>query len=403
LVASEAKQRPWFSRVLVLGWLALAGFAACSGNGGSGRGTAGEAGAAGPPSEAGTGPNGTGAAAGASDEPGSAGTETGLGGNDSGASGGMSDAGSGDSAGNGGGPQHIPPGSGKLGSPCIETVDCKLGLTCFTDTTLALNGGSAPHGLCSIACSTANNAPCEQQSAGSLCVPFDSSTPDQGICVEGCVFGPATVGAQKCHGRSDFACMPALLSDTGAPCLGAGDCFAGELCNGTCLLVFPGCMPSCRGDLDCPAGLFCDQSFLSGVCVAQAPTGKRLGEPCNVPSVLDPAEPDQCLGFCQEDSPGSPLGHCSATCGLLNECAWDPASERFDGGCFYASVLTEDSGAVGDFGFCTPSCNCDAECNDASLVCMAATGIGLLAEDRFKGPGLCFSPVPNELAVDQCQ
>jgi hypothetical protein len=158
-------------------------------------------------------------------------------------------------------------------------------------------------------------------------------------------------------------------------------------------------LPSCRGDLDCAQGLYCDQSFLSGTCVPEKPTGKRLGEPCTVPGPNEAAEPDECLGFCQADGDG-PQGHCSATCGLLAQCAWDAASQKFDGACFYASVLTSDVGDVGDLGFCTPACNCSEECNDASLECVVLEQ-GPLNGD-FRGPGLCFSPSPDSDPIDEC-
>jgi hypothetical protein len=106
------------------------------------------------------------------------------------------------------------------------------------------------------------------------------------------------------------------------------------------------------------------------------------------------------LGFCQPDSNVGAQGHCAATCGLGRECAWDAASQRFDGICFYASVLTAETGAVGDFGFCTPSCNCSEQCNDPALRCeLLAQGA---LDEGFKGPGLCFAPDAASTPYEEC-
>ncbi|HYJ09399.1 MAG TPA: hypothetical protein VEX18_10330, partial [Polyangiaceae bacterium] len=134
-----------------------------------------------------------------------------------------------------------------------------------------------------------------------------------------------------------------------------------------------------------------------GVCLAQKPAGKGLAEPCTVKD-----EPDECLGFCQADAAGSQQGHCSTTCGIGTQCAWNATSERFDGICLYASVLTAETGGLGDFGFCTPSCNCADECGDASLECQEASGIGRLPSADFRGPGLCFSPDSASTPIEEC-
>lgn len=284
-------------------------------------------------------------------------------------------------------------GATKLGRGCIDDDDCAdtqaPGLTCVTATDTVLGEGAPPKGLCTATC--ASDQDCSELGAGALCYPFTADA-DTGYCIEGCSFGEPEIGDIKCHNRDEFACNPALLSPTNEPCTEAAtDCGAGELCvDGTCALVFPGCLPACRGDIDCEDGMYCDQSFLSGVCVSEKPTGKGLGEPCTVPAEGEPSEPDGCLGFCQADSETGNAGHCATTCGLLSECGWNAATKKFDGACFYASALTVDTGYIGDFGFCTPTCNCSDECQDSSLVCSLLTQ-GPLTDD-FRGPGLCFSP-----------
>jgi hypothetical protein len=292
----------------------------------------------------------------------------------------------------------------KLGSGCVNDGQCAdpsaPGLKCVTAAAGSLGPGSPPKGLCTVECDSDDQTTCEAYGPGALCYPFDSDS-TAGYCVEGCFFGEPEIGELKCHDRPEFACNPALLGATMDACTETADCGAGELCiDGTCAIVFPACLPSCRGDIDCPDDMYCDQSFLSGVCVSEKPTGKALGEPCTVVPDGEPAEPDECLGFCQADAADSTTGHCAATCGLLSECAWNADTEKFDGACFYASILTSETGFVGDFGFCTPACNCPEECNDPALTCSLLTQGELT--DAFKGPGLCFSPDPDFEVHDQC-
>ncbi len=294
-------------------------------------------------------------------------------------------------------------GATKLGRGCIDDADCAdtkaPGLTCVTATDTVLGDGAPPKGLCTATC--ASDADCSQLGSGALCYPFTSGA-DTGYCIEGCSFGMPGIGEIKCHNRDEFACNPALLTDTGEPCTAtATDCQAGELCiDGTCAVVFPACLPSCRGDIDCEKGMYCDQSFLSGVCVSEKPEGKGLGEPCTVPGDAEPNEPDGCVGFCQADSDTGNAGHCAATCGLLGQCGWNAETSKFDGACFYASILTADTGFIGDFGFCTPTCNCSDECNDPTLGCSLLSQGAL--NDDFRGPGLCFSPDADTAAYERC-
>jgi hypothetical protein len=328
-----------------------------------------------------------------------------------GAGGAIIHAGSGGaSANNGGGRTGGTGGTGgsaataatKLGRGCMTDKECEdttaPGLKCVTETDTVLGNGAPPKGLCTAPCTTDDE--CAALGAGSLCYPFGSTT-GAGYCIEGCSFGTPDIGEAKCHSRPEFACDPALLGKTTTTCTATADCPAGDFCNeGSCSVVFPGCLPACRGDLDCADGMYCDQSFLRGVCLAKKPVGKALGEPCTVPPATAPGEPDECLGFCQGDATGSNKGHCATTCGLANQCAWNSDTKKYDGVCFYASVLTVDTGGAGDFGFCTPTCNCTSECNDSTLACSLLTQ-GALSTD-FRGPGLCFSPDAMTKEYNQC-
>ncbi|MES1186023.1 MAG: hypothetical protein ABUL60_19570 [Myxococcales bacterium] len=318
-------------------------------------------------------------------------------GSSSGGSAGTADGGTAGAAGADGTPPLLPgTGVGTLGRSCAGPSDCAVGLTCITPKHLVLAGAAPPHGVCSAPCTS--NDDCTQRSPDALCMAFGSDGSAASYCVEGCSFGP-TGAAAKCHGRRDFACNPALLEPTADSCNGIEDCAQGDLCiDGFCNAVSPGCLPSCRGDLDCAPGLYCDQSFLTGTCTPKKPTGKRLGEPCTVPLAQEPEEPDECIGFCQADGVSGRAGHCAATCGLARECAWDPASGKFDGVCFYSSILTTD-GEVGDFGFCTPACSCSNGCKDPTLACSLLSGSSLDTQN-FNGPGLCFASDPS--SPDMC-
>jgi hypothetical protein len=287
----------------------------------------------------------------------------------------------------------------KLGQACVNDNACAdtntPGLTCITSKDTVLGDGAPPKGLCTAEC--ASDEDCDAFGTGALCFPFDE-TASTGYCVEGCSFGDPGLGA-KCHDRAEFACNPALLGATQSSCSDSEDCSEGEVCaNGVCNVVFPACLPACRGDIDCDDDMYCDQSFLSGVCVTKKPTGKALGEPCTVPGPNDPAEPDECLGFCQADSATGNQGHCSATCSLGNECSYNSGSSKFDGLCLYFSALTAANGTVGDFGFCTPTCNCSDQCNDPQLVCQLLEQGPLTAD--FKGQGLCFGEATDGSTVE---
>lgn len=310
--------------------------------------------------------------------------------------GGSGGTGGGRSGGDGGGPT----AASKLGAGCLNDGQCAdakaPGLKCITSKTTALGDGAPPKGLCTIDC--ASDDECSAFGPAALCFPFNDKT---GYCVEGCSFGEPDIGdPAKCHDRAEFACNPALLGRTEATCKETEDCGAGEVCvDGTCDVVFPACLPACRGDVDCEAGMYCDQAFLSGVCVTKKQTGKALGEPCTLPAEGDPAEPDECLGFCQRDADTGREGHCAHTCSLGNECAWNAGTKKFDGLCLFGSALAS-SPALGDFGFCTTTCNCTDECNDPELACQQLPDLPLT--DAFKGPGLCFSPDPMGKEYNQC-
>ena len=282
-------------------------------------------------------------------------------------------------------------GTTKLGRGCIDDADCAdtkaPGLTCVTATDTVLGDGAPPKGLCTAECTS--DAECDALGTGSLCYPFVDGA-NSGYCVEGCKLGEE-LAPSKCHNRPEFACTFAGVIDTGDPCTDTiADCQVGEICGSadTCLIVVPACLPSCRGDIDCAAGLHCDQSFLNGMCVEAEQVGKGLGAPCTVPGPNDPDEPDDCLGYCQADTVGSTTGHCSVTCSVGHECAFNTETKKYDGACIFGSIINRSDIGTGDFGFCDPTCNCTDECQDPTLLC---TTDGGELPATFRGPGLCFT------------
>lgn len=292
-----------------------------------------------------------------------------------------------------------PPGSATLGSGCTDTVECHFGLTCLTESSFVLDGGAPPGGLCTLTCTS--DVQCTKFSPSAICYPFDLNG-FQGYCAEGCEFGASVF--RKCHARDDFACLPGLLEDSGVPC--EEGCFENELCeSGTCQGVRPACLPSCRGDLDCAPGLFCDGGWLRGTCVKEKPPGKKHGEPCMAPGPLDPLEPDECEGFCLSDVEGELPGHCYATCGLGGDCAWDADTGLFGGACHSPSPLTVQGG-FGDFGFCTSACSCAAECTQGYYdTCFTWSDVGPLDKTKYRGSGMCWgadNPL-NDPVLEACE
>lgn len=396
----------WVVRSTLLLALPAAVFAACSGSSSSGAGqpTAGSTAEGGDGGDGGShasgGTHNTGnSRAGAEDEGGAAGR--------GGTAGGF--GGSGGSAGHGGGSAGAAAGLGTLGSACTKATDCANpkypALTCVTGKDTVFANGAPPKGLCTMPCKmpTQNGETdaCEALGPNSICYAFDDST--AGYCMEGCHFGPLALREpQKCHGRAEFSCRPALFGATNSLCDVSTDCPLGELCSsGVCYENLPACLPSCAGDIDCEVGMYCDQQYGGGTCVTKKQTGKALGEPCTVPGPNQPEEPDECLGWCAADETGSSQGHCLTTCTYGAPCAYNSVSRKYDGACVFASQqLLGGPAAAGDTGYCDLACNCSSECSDSTLDCELLPDGALM--DTFRGAGLCFLAGPDSVPYEQC-
>lgn len=252
-----------------------------------------------------------------------------------------------------------------LGRACDAPDECPSGLTCLSDTSNALAGGSPPGGVCTLDC---HDTSLECDALGGRCVAF----PHRSFCMQRCSFG----SAPKCHGRDDFACEPTYRRVEVA-CDVDSDCGASAVCrSGDCHVVYPLCLPRCNGSDDCPAPAACDP--VSGECVAEPRTGEPLGALCD-PSSSD----DECRGVCLPDSSGAG-DRCHEFCTLSASGACDA-----DADC----VLTLDSApgsGPGDVGACATRCSCDDAC-DFGLDCVSLEG---------PATGYCAVPSAERPALD---
>jgi hypothetical protein len=284
----------------------------------------------------------------------------------------------------------VPGTSTKLGAACTKKADCSdpdaPGLICITPTQTILGGGAPPNGLCTAPCDPNEVDACVAFGASSICRAFDPEEPAVGYCMEGCTFGTPVGDDVKCHNRPEFACNPALSDDSGVTCSTNFDCDTDETClGGSCTLVTGACLPTCSGEPDCAPGLFCDQTFLGGLCMETPPLGfLPLGAPC---TVVD--EPDDCIGTCQRDVAGSDAGHCATNCSFGSPCGYNSDTGLYDGACLTISTI-RDANETGDFALCTLACGCTDECFNPDHTCQIP--ISELDFTVYSRPGLCLDP-----------
>src|SRR6185503_13936994 len=101
------------------------------------------------------------------------------------------------------------PARATLGAACETYVDCDPALRCEAPSSTAWAGRSPAHGYCTVDCSVDRRL-CQTIQPNALCYPF---TEGSAFCLEACAYGPAgqtSFSADKCHGRSDVACMPVV-------------------------------------------------------------------------------------------------------------------------------------------------------------------------------------------------
>ena len=247
----------------------------------------------------------------------------------------------------------MPPGT--LGSACKTDADCGGMLVCVTakDDNPVFGGGAAG-GICTHSCT--GDADCPGTS--STCLKSDDGK--SGTCVLTCTLGPALVGLDdalsptKCLGREDLRCAPA------GPSL--------DVCLPTCGLNDAGC-----------GGRTCDPRL--AVCVDAPHHGDATGAKC------DPlATVTSCAGSCVGFKTGDAM--CSSPCVLGGvELGSRDCGGPEKGLCAFHPG---DDGA-GDFGFCTPSCAAQLDCQAPAFFCFAVPGL----TDKLAQPvGYCFAAVP---------
>jgi hypothetical protein len=100
--------------------------------------------------------------------------------------------------------------------------------------------------------------------------------------------------------------------------------------------------------------------------VDEARTGAALGASCVVDDEKTPTDEDPCKGFCLTfvDENQQPTGHmCSARCSLGGDLATGMNCGGVMGGlCVFGPSVDDVSAEVGDFAFCTGSCDAHDKC-----------------------------------------
>lgn len=249
------------------------------------------------------------------------------------------------------------PTSGLPGAACQDDRDCRAGLTCLTADSTNLEGEGPSAGLCLADCAR-DPSVCDSLYPDTQCVLLDQgetpeSADDDAFCMPSCKVGDPAPNDEKCRGRVDLVCA----EETAGTGLGY-------------------CRPACRADLDC-GERYCN--LATGLCADAPASGDEIGAACN------PAAP-RCAGGCVEH--GSSYAECSGVCQLNTPgCGQLPSSKPpYDYWCY---LDPSRAGGEGDLGYCTRTCDCDADCGRPDAVCDAE---GELAKETGRR-GVCASKV----------
>ncbi len=248
-----------------------------------------------------------------------------------------------------------------LAAPCGADTDCGNALVCVkvTDDD-AVFGGGPPGGLCTRVCDADTDCP----GASSTCLKSGGGQP--GRCALTCKLGPplddppAPLDPAKCRGREDLRCAKVKGSLTA-------------------------CLPTCGSDAQCGPARVCDPRL--AVCVGEKSAGLPTGASC------DPMQdPPACAGTCLYFNFGQTM--CSSPCVLGGA-----ALESSDCGGVEHGLCAfgpSDNGA-GDFGFCSPSCADQSECDNPHFWCFSEPGY-----TEIVGKGYCFGAVPCPGGQGEC-
>lgn len=275
-------------------------------------------------------------------------------------------AGSGGATSSGGGGPTTGNGDA-LGSTCTSDAQCGDGLVCITANSGKFGGQGPSKGMCTKACDATakTNAECDGFKAGAICADFGTETEPAGYCIDSCTTGDVADLTTKCSGRSDFLCW-----DFGSN------------------FPTPYCVPHCRSDAECGAGLYCDKASLFGLCSKTKPatSGDPVGTAC------DPnADPTTCEQGClrtSADGVTPAVGVCVEFCSIGSECMYGPGAKGAPGGLCIGKV-SADSGPI-DPGYCMANCSCTSDCFIEGDLCRKWASDESDLEDALGAPGLCY-------------
>ncbi len=247
-------------------------------------------------------------------------------------------------------------------------------MVCLTAGGNEFNGGGPAGGVCTAKCSS--TADCDALEKGADCFNYGTDAEPKLYCLEACVQGgDATSSPDKCRGRANFACVD--LSATSVP--------------------EPFCLPLCRADIECGAGLYCSKS--SGLCSSTKPTGDPVGTPCT-PSTASGPGSGNCEGFCVRSTADGAVpakGVCAEFCSGFLDCAYHGDQP---GGLCYGAL--SDNFGIFDLGYCFPACDCTANCPFPGDRCRAWPAAQQSFAVELGAPGLCASDVTGSVALDTC-
>ena len=233
-------------------------------------------------------------------------------------------------------------GETSVGLACTNDSACGADGKCIkaSDDDVRFGGGPAG-GYCTVSCTANDDCP----GTDSLCVLDEDGA---GECLLGCTFGDpvlefvdTALDEMKCHGREDLRCQTYGDSE---------------------LTV---CRPTCGTDAQC-GSLKCDPRL--AVCVTTPTTGLADGTKC------DPDAAD-CEGICVSFTDGQSM--CSNWCVLGGELDGNDCGGLEGGLCTFRPTAN----GAGDYGFCTPGCSKQDDCQNPDFWCFSNT---------FSTVGYCF-------------
>lgn len=252
-----------------------------------------------------------------------------------------------------------------VGANCSDDAGCPKGGRCLLPDSQDWLGGGPPEGLCVADCSADVKA-CDNF-GNAVCVSslkLGRSGAISALCMPTCETNSGSVEVPACSGVPSSACEPLEGESSGF------------------------CRPFCRFDGDCPSG-HCDRQV--GVCVseAQSSAGVSFGASCDV-------DRTNCEGVCVNLSPdpNAVLSICSNRCtlGTYDECAVAGVIPQAST-CAFAVT----SSVPGNLGYCTPLCDCNADCPAAGFICRAFSSTGTV--ETLKSQGMCVPAQAEETGI----